>query len=233
MLLILKKYIALMRIEYVPVHSKKELEKSFIKKIEKFAQNKRVSLFSTIQYELQAKMLAKKIKNLIYEGNVLGCRGKIPEHEIILYLGTGKFHPIGIKERNPNVTVFIANPETNELRKLKEEEIKRIARIKAVMKDKIITEARIIGVLVSIKPGQCNLSLVKKVEAYLDKLGKKHYRIMGNNLTPEILFDFRSQKDGKTFDAFVNTACPRIFEDYERFHVPIINATDLLEKKNE
>ncbi len=221
-----------MKIEYIPLHSNKRLNNVFIQKIEEFAQNQKVSLFSTIQHELQARMLAKKIKNLNYEGNVLGCRGKIPEHETVLYLGTGKFHPIGIKERNPNVKVFIANPETNELRKLDENEIIRINRLKVIMKEKVLN-AEIIGVLVSIKPGQCNLCLARKVEAYLNKLGKKHYRIIGNNLTPESLYDFKAYNKNKSFNAFVNTACPRIFEDYERFHVPIINATDLLEKKNE
>ena len=42
-------------------------------------------------------------------------------------------------------------------------------------------------------------------------------------------FDFDSLNNMLEFDAFVNTACPRLGEDQERLRKPIINVNELFE----
>lgn len=214
-----------MEIMYVEAHAKTKLKTELVDKIKELCKEKEIGLYTTIQYIEQAKELASRISNLKFRGQVLGCRVPPSPEKTILYLGTGKFHPIGIALKSGvDSKIYIANPETSVFSELDEKELKKIQNLKAIMIDKVLNSKRV-GIMVSVKPGQDMMYLADKTKKFLEEKGIKSYILIGNEVLPHKLIDFYKM------DAFVNTACPRIFEDYERFEKPIVNAVDLLHPK--
>ena len=79
-------------------------------------------------------------------------------------------------------------------------------------------EANIIGVLVSTKEGQYNLDEALNVKEKIEAAGRRALIFTGSELTPDNVLPFE-------VDAWVNTACPRIVEDY--FNKPVLNEGEL------
>lgn len=220
-----KSVIQVMEVHYVEAHAKTKLNKNLVEKIKNYCKNEQVGIYTTIQYINQAKELANEIENLEFRGQVLGCRVPSSGEEKILYLGTGKFHPIGIAIKvGENKEIYTANPETLEFKELDRKLLRKLQNLKVIMRDKILHSKKV-GILVSVKPGQNLMYLANKTKKWLAEKGIKSYILVGNEVLPHKLLDFYN------FDAFVNTACPRIFEDYKSFEKPIINAIDLLHPK--
>ncbi len=214
-----------MEIMYVEAHAKTKLKKLFVDGIKELCKDKEVGLYTTIQYIEQAKKLREEVKNLNFRGQVLGCRVPFASEKTIIYLGTGKFHPIGIALKvGEGRKIYIANPETSKINEFDEKELRRIQNLRAIMIDRVMN-SKCVGIMVSVKPGQNMMYLANKTKKFLEERGIKSYILIGNEVLPNKLIDFYKM------DAFVNTACPRIFEDYERFDKPIVNAVDLLHPK--
>jgi len=212
-----------LREEYNPVPV---LEKSF----DKIKGNK-IGLVSTLQFldslESAKEFLEKKGKTVkigkgkIYPGQILGCdisSAKSIENEVdsFLFIGSGKFHPLGLalKTEKP---VFVLDVEKNIIYELdKQEFLKQKYAAIALAKD-----ANKFGILVSVKPGQLNLELAKRIKKELEEKGKKAYILVFNEIKPEKL-------EGLELDCYVNTACPRIaIEDRTLFKKPILNPDEL------
>ncbi|MEK6904323.1 MAG: diphthamide synthesis protein, partial [Nanoarchaeota archaeon] len=108
-----------------------------------------------------------------------------------------------------------ANPLTNDLTKIKQEEIDSYAKEK---KGKVLSflSAKKVGILVSVKPHQGNL---KRALEFQEKLkGKKEsFIFLCDNLDPGQFENFTD------IEIWVNTACPRIE------HKKIINLQDALD----
>ncbi len=81
-------------------------------------------------------------------------------------------------------------------------------------------DLRNFGVVISTKPGQKNLKSAESVKKRLKSLGKCAYTLVADQLTPEKLI-------GLKIDVLVNTACPRIKEDFEQFGKVILNPQDV------
>jgi 2-(3-amino-3-carboxypropyl)histidine synthase len=202
------------------------LEKSF----DKIKGNK-IGLASSLQFldclELAKEFLEKKGKTVkigkgkLYSGQILGCdvsSAKSIENEIdsFLFIGSGKFHPLGLALQTEK-PVFVLDVEKNDIYELdKQEFLKQKYAAIALAKD-----ANKFGILVSVKPGQLNLELAKRIKKDLEDKGKKAYILIFNEIKPEKL-------EGLELDCYINTACPRIaVENRTEFKKPILNTDEI------
>ncbi|MEM2137770.1 MAG: diphthamide biosynthesis enzyme Dph2 [Candidatus Anstonellaceae archaeon] len=155
-----------------------------------------------------------------HPGQILGCDSEAAPNagnvDAVVYFGGGKFHPLGISSAKP---VLCADPHlgdsywiTDEIKKI---ERKRNGSILAA------TKANVFGILISTKCGQINMTGARMAKKLLEKKGKKAMLLVANELNPISLANFL------TFDAYINTACPRINDDTEAYGKPIVNVQDL------
>lgn len=212
-----------MRQDYDPVPV---LEKNLEK-----IKDKRIGLVSAVQF-LESLKLAKKFleskaltvkigKGKSNEGQILGCEvssAKSVEKDVdaFLYIGSGKFHPLGLALQTEK-PVFVLDVEKKEIYEIDKKifEKQKYAAI-ALAKD-----AKKFGILVSVKPGQLNMELAKKIKNYLEDGGNRAYILVFNEIKPEKLL-------GLDLDCYINTACPRIaIENRSEFKKPILNPDEI------
>ena len=144
-------------------------------------------------------------------GQVLGCsygaarETGAPE---ILFVGTGLFHPLGVALAT-GARVIAADPFTGQVEvadpgRLLRQRFARIERAKG---------AATVGILLSTKTGQRRAVLARKL-ASLDP--SRSVVIALEEVTPDALVNLG-------FDAYVNTACPRLaYDDSMRFPAPVL-----------
>jgi len=191
------------------------LEKGFDK-----IKGDKIGLVTTIQFldslEEIKNFLESKNKQVVMGGQVLGCR--IPKLDVdsYLYVGSGRFHPIGIALETDK-PVFALDVEKNRIYEIdKEKFLKQRYVAIALAKD-----AKKFGIIVSTKPGQFNLELANKIKKNLQEQGKKPYILVMDEVKPEKLKYL-------DLDCFINTACPRIAIDNRTlFDKPILNPDEL------
>ena len=154
-----------------------------------------------------------------HPGQVLGCDTAAavnPEADAVVYFGGGKFHPTGLPSGKP---VICADPHLGDAYEITDEirlmERKRQGSLLAA------SQAKRFGILVSTKNGQVNLTGARMAKKMLEKKGRNAMLLVANELAPLSLANFMS------FDAYVNTACPRISDDTDAYGKPIVNVADL------
>lgn len=178
--------------------------------IKKVKLNGKIGLVSSIQFLSQLSEAKKLIKNSVICGQVIGCDAsciKSQDVDVILYIGSGTFHPIRIALET-NKPVYIANPNTNEFSRLDNSLIESYKKnIKGKQIKYLNSEKR--GILISIKPGQYDK----------EALNFKGYKFLFDTLNISELENFRD------IECWVNTACPRIEGKN------VINLEDLPEEK--
>jgi 2-(3-amino-3-carboxypropyl)histidine synthase len=153
-----------------------------------------------------------------YEGQALGCDlftlKPAKEIEAFLFIGTGEFHPqqLMLMQKKP---VYTYNPESKIFSQLDKKEIEPIEKRAKGAYLKFLSSGKI-GVLVTTKPGQQNLTLALTLKAkYPDK---EFFYLIADT------FDFGSLMDFPFIECFVNTACPRIgYDDSAAAEKPIVN----------
>ncbi|WP_410764505.1 diphthamide biosynthesis enzyme Dph2 [Haloferax sp. DFSO60] len=147
---------------------------------------------------------------LTFEGQVLGCNyasADIPADDV-LYVGGGKFHPLGLAMEHPEKNVVIADPVNN---------VVTIADTRKFMKQRYASvhkamDAEKWGVIFCTKIGQGRMEIAEEILENNDNA----YLITMDEVTPDRLRNFN-------MDAFVNTGCPRITtDDGPRFHKPML-----------
>ena len=149
-------------------------------------------------------------ERLTHEGQVLGCNYASADVDAdqILYVGGGKFHPLGLAMEHPDKNVIIADPVNN---------VVTIADTEKFMKQRYATvhkamDAETFGVIFCTKIGQGRMD---QAEAILED-NDDAYLITMDEVTPDRLRNFG-------FDAYVNTGCPRITtDDGPQFHKPML-----------
>ena len=152
----------------------------------------------------------KQIKKAIIGGQILGCDVKNAEKiknsvDAFLYIGDGRFHPLGVA-LSTKKNVFTFNPLNNHFSKIKQEEIDAYERRKKAALVKFL-HAQNVGVLVSTKPGQ--YYDIKKLNVLEKKYkDKKFYTFVSETI------DYNQLENFPFIEAWVNTACPRIEEDF-------------------
>jgi 2-(3-amino-3-carboxypropyl)histidine synthase len=193
----------------------------------------RICLAASVQFVSQLpelkKMLESKGKktslvearHAAFPGQILGCGWeglKFDENaDAFLYIGDGMFHPKALMMAAEK-DVFVLDPVNNTFGKLDPKIIEAMQKKNKVALVKFL-HAENIGVLLSTKPGQMRLS---------EALGlKKRFPDKSFYYLASDTIDF-SQLENFTFvECFVNTACNRLIDDWEKFPKPVINIADL------
>jgi len=147
---------------------------------------------------------------LTHEGQVLGCNYASAQVDAdqILYVGGGKFHPLGLAMEHPDKTVVIADPVNN---------VVKVADTEKFMKQRYgavhrAMDAETWGVIFVTKIGQGRWETAERIVEENDDA----FLITMDEVTPDRLRNFDA-------DAFVNTGCPRITtDDGPQFHKPML-----------
>ena len=147
---------------------------------------------------------------LTHEGQVLGCNYASADvaADQVLYVGGGKFHPLGLAMEHPEKTVVIADPVNNTVSVADTEKFlkQRYASVHKAM------DADTWGVIYCTKIGQGRWEQAQEIVQNNDDA----YLITMDEVTPDRLRNFG-------LDAYVNTGCPRITtDDGPQFHAPML-----------
>lgn len=206
---------------YIPIDLKIDYDAKVLNKIRENI----IGIIYSVQHSKmidRVSMDLEKIgKKVVVGGEILGCNienaKKIEKKvECFLFVGSGNFHAIGLLGLKKPLyvldlekgNVYIPDKNYKYERKL-------------ILKFEKFKEAKSVGILLSSKPGQFytdHKSLVE-IKRRIEKYGKRVYLIIFDRITQENL-------EGLRIDFFINTACPRICEDY--FKKPIINIKEFL-----
>ncbi len=225
-------------VEYVPyrIDARLDVLSDSLPALEGF---KSVCLLTTIQhvhqlpeikafYEGKGKSVALNRPNGFAKqnGQILGCdEGNVMVLDrgvdAFVYFGGGIFHPLGalLQTTKP---FLVVDPFTNSVRRIDEmrDEYRRRSRGKILAS----LASKRLGILVSTKNGQYNMQLAKLLKNRIEKEGLSAAILVSNTL------DFESINNMLEFDAFVNTACPRIAtDDTDRLRKPLLSANELME----
>ncbi len=186
-----------------------------------------VGLTATVQHVhalKEAKLLLARYgkkaligkSRLKYDGQVLGCdfsSALVPCDEI-LFIGSGGFHPAGLALYTGK-RVIAADPFTLQISIYEPEELRKkryIAIARAL-------DAKSIGIIIGMKSGQFNLNRAVSLRVKAIEKGLNAYLIAMDEIIADKLLGFG-------VDAFVNTACPRLAEDFVHFEKPVISAKE-------
>lgn len=158
------------------------------------------------------------------QGQILGCdvgsAARLDKQvDAFVYFGGGLFHPLGalLQTTKP---FLVVEPFANQVEFI--DKYREIYRKRSQGKILASVNAKNIGILVSTKNGQYNMNMAKIIKANAEKNGLSAAILVSNTL------DFNSLNNMMEFDAFVNTACPRIsIDDIERTRKPLLSANEL------
>jgi 2-(3-amino-3-carboxypropyl)histidine synthase len=162
-------------------------------------------------------------RRLAYAAQALGCNYTGAEEvagdvDAYLFLGTGAFHPIGLAFAVDR-PVYALDP----LRGALEPPIDRAA---LVARRQLLVagarDARRWGILVSTFRGQHRLAAARSLEERARGRGRDAEILVFDRLDPRDL-------EGRAFDAYVNTACPRIaLDDAGLYPRPVLTPPEFL-----
>lgn len=219
--------------ELLFIDAKWEGKIKLTKELENYFKKNKISsiaLFASVQFtnldnfikqieNLGIKVNTTKAKRTNSPMQILGCdcyedsfkENIIKNSDLILYIGDGLFHPKALllaqkKETNNFKPVLIFNLVTNQIKEINKKDIeKQIQKYKRNLK--LFINAKNIGILVTIKPGQQYFELAKKLKEKLNQENKKSYIFIEDNI------DLGQLENYPFIQAWVNTACPRIGTD--------------------
>ncbi len=155
-----------------------------------------------------------------YQGQMYGCDFPAetePSMEAVLFIGTGRFHPRGIFQLGKDV--FIYDPLNRHFQKMDMGDAERFEKRRKAALLKFLHSTEI-GVLVSTKPGQMHNRVVEALKRiYPDK---QYYLLVSDTV------DFSELANFTFVECYVNTACPRLMEDWEKFDKPVVNIEEIM-----
>lgn len=176
---------------------------------------KKLFLAYSIQYKDLALVIKKqlesnKIKITNFE-QVLGC-SKINTKDPILLIGAGRFHAINLYLQSPEVYVL----DNRTISKISEKEIEVLKQKRKAALLKFFN-ANNIGILVTTKPGQENLTQAIKLKKKLIQKGKNAFIFISSSID-------LNQFENFNIDSWVNTACQGLSYD----NSSIVNLSEIL-----
>ena len=173
----------------------------------------KIFLVYSIQYKKIAKKIEEKLKErVVGMQQVLGCT-QLKTKEPILLIGSGKFHALSLSLQNNTIYIL----EENKIKKIDEKEVEKLKNRRKTAMLKFLS-ADSVGILVSCKPGQENLSKALKLKENLEKKDKSCFIFVADNINISELENFN-------LECFVNTACPALV--FDAFDYPILNISDI------
>ncbi|MBI5390493.1 diphthamide synthesis protein [Candidatus Woesearchaeota archaeon] len=200
---------------------------------------KSVGLFASVQFlklekvreqlqQSEIRVHETKAKRTHLKTQILGCDAYhdsfeediIATSDAVLYIGDGLFHPKALllaqtgREIKP---VVIWDPVSEKMKIITQADIeKQLNKKKANLKK--FLAADVVGVMVTVKPGQQYMKNALFLKQVLEKKGKKVYLFLGDT------FDYRLFENYPFVQVWVNTACPRIgTDDITEMQRPLIN----------
>lgn len=221
---------------YIEVKDHLNLKPILEKSLRKLEKLKKIGLSYSVQhkddiedvkkfYEDNGKevLLSKKVGLVEYEGHIVGCqyRGlQVIEKNVDAFVILGnQFHSMGaaLSVEKPVILVDVYNNDVRSMEGIREKILKQ--RIASVEK---FREARNVGIIVEIKPGQ-QFGSPKYLVDKLKENGKNPIVITMDEMTPDKIMNFYN------VDAFIELACPRIaIDDFAKYHKPIITFKEAL-----
>jgi len=188
----------------------------------------KVSVTTTIQHAHQIAEIAERLKGLGVNavigkgslrtpepGQVLGCTyasARNANADANLFIGTGVFHAIGVALATKKPTFSLDPFGSGELQEIDADSLlrKRFVQIEKARK------AHNFGILLSSKSGQGRRELAERLAGLHDHA----VIIMIREISEMQLRNFG-------FEAYVNTACPRLsMDDQTRFPVPVLSPAE-------
>jgi 2-(3-amino-3-carboxypropyl)histidine synthase len=224
-------------VEYIPYSI--DIDLSFIDEVVKEVPYKKIGLVTTVQHIHQLadakQILELKGKTVIIgkpygfakvKGQILGCdvgsASTIDKDvDCFVYFGGGLFHPLGAVYSTTK-PFFSIDPSAGKWMWLDSYREKHNKEEKGKITRGLY--AKSFGILVSTKNGQYNINLASILKHMIEKQDMQAAILIANT------FDFDSLNNMMEFDAFVNTACPRMAtDDTERLRKPLLSANELME----
>jgi 2-(3-amino-3-carboxypropyl)histidine synthase len=224
-------------IVYVEAKTELDLKPAVEKAIPLMKAWKNIGLATTIQHAHKLDEAAEILEaagKTIHIGNtdhgkkpgqILGCNydnaktiaGKV---DGFLFIGGGRFHPLGLFLATMKPTVA-ADPYLNNAGSIDVDAQKiihkRYANINAAK------TAQNFGVIIGLKQGQQNSKAAQKIKKTLEAKGKKATLIALREITPATLTQF------PTMDCYVNTACPRIgLDEASAYTKPVLTTKEAM-----
>ncbi|MCL5093423.1 MAG: 2-(3-amino-3-carboxypropyl)histidine synthase subunit, partial [Candidatus Marsarchaeota archaeon] len=141
--------------------------------------------------------------------------------DVLIYFGGGIFHPLGalLSTTKPFLVIEPFENKIEFIDRMRETYRKR-------RNGKILAslDAKNFGILLSTKNGQHNMQLAKILKDKIEAQGFNAEILVSNT------FDFESINNMMEFDAFVNTACPRIsIDDNDRLRKPLLSTNEIMD----
>ena len=160
---------------------------------------------------------------LAYPAQALGCNytgaeAVVGRVDAFLFLGTGRFHPVGLAFAVDR-PVFSLDPVQNRL----EPPIDRASLVaRRQLAVAATRDARRWGILVSTFAGQNRSPTALALQERARAAGREAELLYFDRLDPRDL-------EGRAFDAYVNTACPRIaLDDGANYPRPVLTPPEFL-----
>lgn len=168
------------------------------------------------------KVLVGKGEGILRDGQVMGCRFETvysikEEVDAFAFLGQSRFHASAVAIVTDKPT-YLLDPYLNVV-----EDVSHIAREelkKSILRIYKAREARSFGVVVGLKEGQTFLKRAERIMKGLKELRKKAELMALKEIVPERIASVRD------FDAFVQTACPRISIGGYSFDRPVLSSPE-------
>jgi 2-(3-amino-3-carboxypropyl)histidine synthase len=222
-------------IVYIEAKAKLTIEPAVKKAVLLLKPWKKIGLTTTLQHAEkldQAKKILEKAKRTVYIGNtghglhpgqILGCdyanaKAVSDKVEAFLFIGGGRFHPLGLSLATMKPTV-VADPFENTAYTIDEYAQKIVRKRWANINE--AKKSQILGVIVGLKPRQTNIQTAVEIKEELEKNGRKAVMLALREITPTSLMQF------PTLEAYVNTACPRIaLDDPSGFKKPVLTVAE-------
>ncbi len=204
-----------------------DIDVSVLEKALPLLSKKRIGLVTTVQHVHQIDAMAEflevyGIEALIapgdgrspLRGQVLGCNfsaARATGADEFLYVGTGLFHPIGVRLATA-ARVVALDPYTGTAQEV---DTSRLLRRRFAVMEKA-RDAESVGIIVSTKSGQQRLDLARRLVALSDRA----VMVTMREVCPDELLNLG-------FACYVNTACPRLaYDDQVRFPVPVLSPAE-------
>lgn len=203
---------------------------------EAIGKNKVVGIGATIQWIEHLDLFTKKLEErgitaltgkrgprTPYRGQVIGCDytciwSVIDRVDCSLVIGS-VFHGIGASLTTPK-PVYVVDPELRKIREVNSEVEELLKRRYAWIE--LFKNARRVGVLIGVKPGQRKIDSAIRMKNILEDNGKEADFLTVDELNAD-------QLDNLPYDGYVNTACPRLsIEDQIKFRLPLLLPSEVL-----
>jgi len=155
-----------------------------------------------------------------YPGQITGCdysnaQSIKNEAEVFLFLGGGRFHPLGlaISIMKPTIVADLYEGRAYSVDLEAQKTVKK--RWVCICRAK---ETKNFGVLIGLKPGQKHIETAFEIRDLLAENGKNATLLALKEISNSVLLQF------PLIEAFVNTACPRV--SFDEFQKPVLTVKE-------